>query len=587
MRHLREWVPEIALVVVTTAAGIWAGGRWLSPMSDAGIWWSLPVRLASGERLYRDIYLQYGPLSPYLVSWAARPFGFSASSILVLSWIPAVVAALLLLRLARPFLTTVERLCLAAILIGTGLFAPGLGRLVYPYSPAAVHALCFALVALLLVRAPECGGLRGAAAGLLAGLAVCSKQEVGIAAAAALTAGALVQPRGERRWLAPCLAAFAVAVAGGAAFVLTSTTLESLKLDNHLWPLAAPPPLWRRLFAMIAGFAPGLPGRLLSSLRGFALAASLFALAGLLAARERRTRRLLPVAAVFLVLLLWDVLDGSLSGRNLGFLHLWMCMAFAVALWALLDRRRPHRDWLVAFGVFAGLVGSRSAFSGDLGNPYAGVSHLPGALALLLFVFVFLPDAWPGGGPGESGEKAVRYTRRAWAFVLLPVVCLGAAIGVVSLRSGGNRPVDTPRGRIWAGRSAADLYERVGRELRPGERVLSLPEVNAVDALFEARSVSPFVIMMPGSLDARAEERLIRRFEREPPEVVVVFRRPTWEYGVAPFGQGYGQRLAAWIETHDRLVASSAAGTIWRRMNEGEGEGGGEGRGAEPAGVVR
>ena len=73
-------------------------------------------------------------------------------------------------------------------------------------------------------------------------------------------------------------------------------------------------------------------------------------------------------------------------------------------------------------------------------------------------------------------------------------MCLGAAIGVYSLRSGGYRPIDTPRGRIWAGRAAADLYERAGRELRPGERVLVLPEVNAVDALYGARSVSPFVI---------------------------------------------------------------------------------------------
>ncbi len=575
MRRLLGWVPEIALVLTSTAAGIWAGGRWLSPTSDPGIWWSMPERLASGERLYRDVFLQYGPLSPYLVSWLARPFGFSATAILILSWIPSVIAALLLLRLARPFLSTLERLVLVAILLGVGLFAPGLGRLVYPYSPAAVHALCFSLGALLLVRSPKRRARLGWLAGLLAGLAFCSKQEIGLAAAAGLAASTLAQPRGERRWVGRCLAAFAAAAACGALFVLASAPLDSLRRDSHVWPLAPPPHDWNRLFVMIAGIGPGLPGRIVGALRGLGLVASLFALLGLLFARERRPRRYAPVAAVFAVLLALDLFDKSLRTRNLGFVHLWMTLAFVVALWALLDRSRPHRDALVAFGVFAGLVGSRSAFSGDIGNPYAGVAHLPGALALLLFLFVFLPGVWPGGEPGDpSGEKAVRYTRRIWACVLFPVVCLGAAIGIISLRSPGHRPVDTPRGRIWAERERADLYERVARELQPGERVLAVPEVNAVDVLFLARSASPFVTMMPGWLDAEAERRLIQRFEREPPDVVVVFQRSNWEYGVAPFGQGFGQRLSGWIQAHARLVASSPGGTVWRRADDGAHPGG-------------
>src|SRR5262249_24510118 len=157
-------------------------------------------------------------------------------------------------------------------------------------------------------------------------------------------------------------------------------------------------------------------------------------------------------------------------------------------------------------------------------------------------LFVFLPEVWPpGGGPGDP---AARFTRLVWAIVLFPVVCLGAAIGIYSLGSSAYRPVDTPRGRIWAPAETAELYAVAGREIRPGERVLALPETNAVDVLFEARSASPFVLMMPGWLDARGEEQLIRKFETEPPDVIVVFQRPTWEYGVAPFSQGFGPLLA-------------------------------------------
>jgi hypothetical protein len=563
MKRLRDWTPEIALVLVTTAAGIWAGGRWLDPTSDPGIWWSLPERLGAGQRLYRDIFLQYGPLSVHLFSWIVGLFRGSLLGILLLNWIPALIAGILVLRAARPFLSTLERLVLCVILLGVCLFAPGAGRLVYPYCPGAAHALCLGLAALLLVRVDpaEPSRLRAYAAGVLAGLAFCSKQEIGVAAILGLAAATLVQPGGARRALR-CLAGFGIVAALGALFVLSSAPLDSLRHDSHVWPLsAAPPAEWRTLFRMIAGIGPGLPGRILGSLRGLALASCLFGFIGLILARERRASRLLPVGAALAALLTWDLLDKSLLKRNLGFVHLWMTFAFLVALLAFLDRRRERRDSLIGLGIFAGVVGSRSAFSGDIGNPYAGVAHLPGALTFVLFVFCFLPRFVPGGA-----EAAVRLTRRVWAIALLPIVALGAYIGVLTLREGGHRAVDTPRGRVWVKRDEAALLDQVGREVREGDRVLVVPEINAVDDLFRAPSVSPFVTHMPGWLDQRGQEILIARLERQRPDVIVIFRRPTWEYGVAPFGQGFGLRVADWIERNSRIVYAGPGGVV-RRLN--------------------
>lgn len=560
--RLREWIPEATLLVATTAAGLWAGGRWLDPSSDPGIWWSLPQRLASGERLYRDLYLQYGPLSVHLFSGIVRLFDGSLRCILLLNWIPAVLAGVLLLRAARPFLSTLERLVLCAILQGVCLFAPGAGRVVFPYCPGAMHALCFSLAALMLVGEEEGedgrARLRDYAAGILAGMAFCSKQEIGVAAIVGLVAAALLQTGGARR-AARTLAGFAAVAVLGAAVVLTSAPLESLRLDSHVWPLAAAPPAeWRTLFQMIAGIGPGLPARLLGSVRGLVLFACLFGFVGLLLARERRMSRLLPIGAALAALLAWDVLDRSLWRRNLGFFHLWMTLAFAVALLAFLDRKRERRAFLVGFGLFAGIVGSRSAFSGDIANPYAGVAHLPGALTFVLFVFGFLPGLVPGG------VEPARLTRRVWAIALLPIVSLGAWIGILHLRAPGQRAVETPRGRVWVAKPEAAVFERLARELRPGERVLVVPEINAVDALFRSPSASPFLTHMPGWLDRRGQEILIRRLESAPPDVIVVFARPTWEYGVAPFGQGFGLLVADWIARHGRTVYEGEGGTILR-----------------------
>jgi hypothetical protein len=71
--------------------------------------------------------------------------------------------------------------------------------------------------------------------------------------------------------------------------------------------------------------------------------------------------------------------------------------------------------------------------------------------------------------------------------------------------------------------------------------------------------------LMPGWLDARAEEGLIGRFGAAPPDAVVVFRRPTQEFGVAPFGEGYGERLAPWITSHYRLDEREDVGLLFRR----------------------
>ena len=54
-------------------------------------------------------------------------------------------------------------------------------------------------------------------------------------------------------------------------------------------------------------------------------------------------------------------------------------------------------------------------------------------------------------------------------------------------------------------RAPASVFRVLARNLTPGERIWVLPEVNGVDALFLARSISPYPSQMPGWLDPTAE----------------------------------------------------------------------------------
>jgi hypothetical protein len=281
-------------------------------------------------------------------------------------------------------------------------------------------------------------------------------------------------------------------------------------------------------------------------------------LAGLCLAREKSKKRWWLTLGPLALLCATDLFRGRSLLPQVHPICLSMTAAFAVALLAWFDKRRPGRDFFIGFGLFAGLVGLRTAVSWDLASPYSGVSHFATCLTWLLFLLCLVPDRIPGG------SSSARWSRLVWTLVLLPAAWYWALNGMESLREEGRGPVATPRGNVFPDARRGNLYARIGQELRPGERALFLPETSGLDVLFGVHDASPFLSHMPGWLDAHAEEALIRRFETRPPDVVVIFERPAQEFGVEEFGRGFGLRLAAWIESRYRPVATLRGGAILR-----------------------
>jgi hypothetical protein len=561
---VRSWAPEILFLAVTTAAGLWAGGRWLDPGGDPGIWWSLSERLARGERYYRDIYLQYGPLSPYLLSWVGRPFGFSAVWYLLAGWIPAIAAGVLLLRLGRRFLAPLERIGLVGLLLGFAIFAPGPGRMVLSYCPAAVHAIILSLAAFLLTQSPSASGAVSYGAGALAGLAFCAKQEIGIAALAGLCAPLLTQPGRAAGRVTRCLLGFlGVALLGAAAVASSGASFDSLVRSSHLWPIGTVPPEWQALFRGVANVtAVDWLQDVMASMRELLKLIVLVSLLGLLLSRGRESGRWWPSLGLLGLLALADVFSGRNLLPHVRPVGLSMAVAFAVALVGALDRRRPDREFFVRLGLFAGLVGLRTAFSQDTAYHYTGVAHFATTLTWCLFLFCVVPSLLPGGS-----VPAAR-CRVAWAILLLPVAWSASARGIESLRDPSRVAVDTVRGRIWVPSRTAVTYGGIRQALRPGERVLFLPETSALDVLLGVRDASPYLIHMPGWLDAHAEDILIERFQSDPPAAVVIFERTTNEFRVKPFGRGFGRRLSGWISSNYEVVATTPNAKVLRRARE-------------------
>lgn len=540
-----SWLPEVLYLVATSVIGVLAGGRWLTPEGDIGAWWSLSHRIATGARLYRDVYPgQYGPLSPYLLAWMERIFGVSAGEFLLVNWLSGVLAGGVLLMLSRRVLTTFERCGLAGVIIATSVLAPGPGRLVYSYAPGSTHALVLALLALMFVGRKPAPTVRDAAlAGLLAGLAFGCKQEIGVAAAVALWAPLVIPGSGglagaRLRWVSATATGFAVGVLPAAAIAFSAAPLDSLRADSRVWPLVfRPGGDWETAYRRIAGLTVSNWPGMVRSAAWTVLAVLVVVAAAVAIAKKEKGVLWARLAFVSGVLVVWRLADPARLGADAHPIVL-SSVAAALVLAGALAGRIENRVLVVSVSAFALLVSLRTVVSAEAGDHYAGVAHLATALTWAILVCRMAPGAFAGPGPLSPA------IRIAFGALFLIVGWTGVISAGMALGTTANEPYASPRGTLFV--KNAGFFSRLGKALRPEDRVLALPEPYGLEPIFGVRPWSKRLLYLPPAMK-ETESRLLLELERDPPEAVVVVDRPTPEYGVDAFGRGYGRATSEWL----------------------------------------
>jgi hypothetical protein len=393
----------------------------------------------------------------------------------------------------------------------------------------------------------------------LAGLALCCKQEVGAAAFAAILATCFAGVRRPSVRASMALAGFAAVALAACAFALWCAPLDWLRERNYLWPFKLrPPAAFDTLFHSVSGLGyPGWFAGLRRSLWTVLAGITLLAALGGLLARELSARAWRRIFALAAVVLAWWTLERFPLAGPAAPARLSVLVSGLVALLALFSREEDGRPLLLAVAVFAAATGMRAVVSPFESGPYDGPAHFVAAASWAIFLIVFVPRVlW-----ARSPRSAAR-TRGVVAAALFLFAWWNAATATATLRFPWKERVATPLGPIFVERGQAALFREIGLRVRPRTPILVVPEINAVDALFEARSVSPLPHLVPGWLDAAREAELVRRFEKDPPKVVVFFNRPTSEFGAASFGDGYGMALSDWCRRNYRVDWSSARGAV-------------------------
>jgi len=214
------WVALVAVVFALSLAASWH--RWSDPIGDVGREMNQPLRLLEGEQLYSDVRHIYGPLSPIVHAAVYRVLGPSLSWLYADGIVTAMVVLALVYGLGRQLMSPAASAAATLNVVALCVFKPA-GNYILPYSYNSLHGATFGLVTLtLLTRAvghprtrDDPGRQRRVflTAGVLTGLALLAKTEMGLAAAVAGLAAAASLGYPDRRQIARLVAIFAMPAA--------------------------------------------------------------------------------------------------------------------------------------------------------------------------------------------------------------------------------------------------------------------------------------------------------------------------------------------------------------------------------------
>ena len=557
---LREAAPAAFTVLfgALLLARTWM--TWPMPTHDVGRELAVPARVAAGERLYRDVVANCGPLPVWLHALAFRLLGDTLAAPLALLLPAAALTFASLWVLARRAAGPAAAFWGVLWGLSVALVAPNNGALVYPYSFASAHALAFSAAALAFFPAGRAGP---AVAAALWAAALASKPEWALAS---IGAALLAEARGDGARLAfprrSARAAAAALLAGGCVYALAfrGAAPDSLRKEGPLVVLAIPPE-WRNVYRIASGLdAP------LRSLGAVATAATL--LLGLLVAVEaatrlrRRTARhrsagaraaLVPAAFVLVagasVAALGLTTPGLVLDQALPPVLRALPAAVTLLVGLLAAGRLESSPSLLALAAFAALGSARAFLNVSVGwggTPYAALAVPALAAAAAAAAHRLLP--------GREVPLGV---------VLASLVTLQAGRVLRLSDPAAFAPVPTSRGtfrmpveRAAVFRAALDV---LARRARPGDGLAAFPEGGYLTFVLGLPNPLRQEQILPGHLDAGGERAAIERLRERPPRFVVLLDQPAGAFGPVAFGRDYAQELWAAAIRPCGLVASIGA----------------------------
>jgi hypothetical protein len=103
--------------------------------------------------------------------------------------------------------------------------------------------------------------------------------------------------------------------------------------------------------------------------------------------------------------------------------------------------------------------------------------------------------------------------------------------------------------RAFRDATLATAIDFLAHDIPPTATVAVLPE--GIMLNYQARRLNPtgFINFMPPELEMFGEDEIVRAFNAQPPDYVLLVHKETKEYGVRFFGsEGYGEQIMQWVQ---------------------------------------
>jgi hypothetical protein len=549
--RLERFPGPIAIAIAFAGLVAWTWLTWPDVFVDFGREFYVPMRLAEGAVLYRDLAYFNGPLSPYFNALCLGIFGASLRTLFLVNIVLlALLTGLLYRMLARigdalsASVAVMLFLCVFALAQLTGF---GNYNFVAPYSHELTHGVILGIAALAaLGRWGESGHVRWlAATGACIGLAMLGKPET---AAAALGAGALafalrlrdVPATGRRPGI------FAASILAPPVLAIALLALR-LPVAEALAAVAKP---WTGLGSgettALAFYREGMgidaPAHNLLAMLTWAgywllafLPAALAALKSPLAGQRRAWAACAAFAIyAFALLLMRDRIDWSSAARPLPL--------FVAILLVLAVRRRSAA--VAGMALFALVLLGKMLLNARV-NHYGFALAFPAMVLVVAALCSWVPAAIERrGGNGGIFRGAVLAAVAVFALGNMQTTAGFRAEKTVGVGKAGDAFKADIRGR-YMNAALAQLATSPA-----ASTVAVMPEGVMMNVLSQRHTSLRYINFMPPEVLLFGEDRMLADLAAHPPDRIVLVHKDTSEYGVPYFGRDYGGRLMAWIHAN-------------------------------------
>lgn len=566
---LLGWAPPLIVAAAFVHGLELSWLKWGGLLVDTGRELQLPQRMLAGEALYSDLRYYYGPLSPYVNMLLYRAFGVRLE---VLAWAGIASAALMCLglyRLSRSFLNPWPSAVIAAAFLYLCAFAHLLQlpifNFVLPYSYASTYGIVAAIWSIhWLVRHVRA---KSRAAFLLSTacftLTALTKMEILLGAFAA-HAMFLALANSERRYTRNLyLIGYGVttALVLGAYGVLAARTGPALWHDN----------LGAMLNPATTHFSMHVIGLENVGFSIVAVALSSIALGviivvtwylGHIAAKKGQSPLIYALvlgAGIIPFFAFWLLFP--IPFRALPFIGLGVIVVLAAHWWRQPERRTEWSAhlilWTFATVCFFRILLRCSPIS------YGFFLLPPGLVALGILLFDYAPRLI-----GSSGwPRRVVEAAGVGLFAGAAIAALQVSNHWYALHT---EEIATQRGRLYTIADGIQAPAVRALSVLPSDtRVLALPEGAGLVFMSGLRPTldgmfSYLPVEIYGNYD---DARILARWKTNPPDIVVMVKRPIPEYGYRGFGIDYAIDLYAWVlKNYEPITEKNAAFVLMRHQ---------------------